>query len=114
MKSYAFIVEQKDIMNVLLELRDMGATWWGSDIDPVDYFYTYIKHKFDFEDSIALYIEEKNSKYKISYSKITYLKEKFQSEPDSHDFTIVDSFYSIMEFASYSDLGDNTINFCEI
>lgn len=113
MISYAFPVEPDDIYDVLLQLSNMGATWWGSDIDPVDYFNTYIKHKF-LGDSIVLYIEEKNSKYKISYSKITYLKENFQSESDSDDFTIVDSFYSITEFTSYSDLGDNTINFCEI
>lgn len=111
MKSYAFPVEPDDINNVLLELRNIGATWgWGR--DPVDHFNAHIKHRFNFEDGIALYIEEENSQYRISFSSITYLKEEFPSESD--DFTIIDSFYSIPELASYPDLEDNMINFCEI
>lgn len=113
MKSYAFPVELNDIYDVLLQLRNIGAVW-GADGDPIDYFEARIKHQFKNKEGIALYIKWKNSKYRILYSSITYLKEEFCSESDSKFYTIVDSFYSIQEFASYSDLEDNTINFCEI
>lgn len=114
MKSYAFPVELDDIYDVLLQLRNMGATWGYYGRDPIDHFKKHIEHLFNDENAIALFIEEENGKYKISYSNTTYLEQEFPSESDADSFTIVDSFYSIMEFDSYSDLEDNTVNFCEI
>lgn len=120
MKSYAFPVELDDIYDVLLQLRNMGATW-GHGRDPIDHFKKHIEYQFSDKNAIALYIEqefpelpEENSKYRISYSSTTYLEQEFPSESDAYSFIIVDSFYSITEFASYSDLEDNTVNFCEI
>lgn len=113
MKAYAFPVELDDIYDVLLQLRNIGATW-GLGRDPVDHFKKHIEYQFSGKNAIALYIEEENSNYRISYSSTTYLEEEFPYESDSDSFTIVDSFYSITEFASYPDLEDNTINFYEI
>lgn len=113
MKSYAFPVELDDIYDVLLQLRIMGATW-GHGRDPIDHFKKHIEYQFSDKNAIALFIEEENGKYRISYSSTTYLEQEFPSESDADSFTIVDSFYSITEFASYSDLEDNTVNFCEI
>lgn len=120
MKSYAFPVEPDDINNVLLELRNIGAEW-GKGRDPVDHFYTYVYSNKISKEGIALYISEVRDRYTgdfvyydIMYSSVSYLKTDFQKEYDSKKYTVMDSFYSIPEFASYSDLEDNTINFCEI
>lgn len=119
MKAYAFPVKPCDITNVLLELRNIGARWGDEreQCDPLDYFMSYLNTPSTRKNGIALYIRElkrgDSCYYYIMYSSITYLKE-FSSKAESKGFVVVDSFYSIPEFASYSDLEDNTINFCEI
>lgn len=120
MKAYAFPVEPDDIKNVLLELRNIGAGW-GKGRDPLDHFYAYIYSDKMSKDGIALYITEVKDRYTgefvyydIMHSSISYLRTGFKKDYDYKKYTVVDSFYSIPEFASYSDLEDNTINFCEI
>lgn len=120
MKAYAFPVEPDDINNVLLELRNIGAGW-GKGRDPIDYFYTHIISNRISKEGIALYISEVRDRYTgdfvyydIRYSSVSYLKADLRKDYDSKKYTVVDSFYSIPEFAAYSDLEDNTINFCEI
>lgn len=117
MKAYAFPVEPDDINNVLLELRNIGAGW-GKGRDPVDYFYTHIYSNQISKEGIALYVSEVRDRYtddfvyyNIMYSSVSYLKTDFN---DSKKYTVVDSFYSIPEFSAYSDLAENTINFCDI
>lgn len=120
MKAYAFPVKPCDITNVLLELRNIGARWGDARelCDPLDFFINYVETPSTRKYGIALYIRERkrgdSSYYYITYSHITYLKEEFSPKAELKGFVVVDSFYSIPEFASYSDLGDNTINFCEI
>lgn len=120
MKAYAFPVEPDDINNVLLELRNIGAAW-GKGRDPIDHFYTYVYSNQISKDGIALYISEVRDRYTgefvyydIMYSDVSYLKTGFQKDHDYKKYTVVDSFYSIPEFATYSDLAENTVNFCEI
>lgn len=120
MKAYAFPVKPCDITNVLLELRNIGARWGEvrEQCDPLDYFMSYLDTYSTRKNGIALYIRElKNGDschYYIMYSSITYLKEEFSSKAGSKGFTVVDSFYSIPEFATYPELVENTVNFCEI
>ena len=120
MKAYAFPVEPDDINNVLLELRNIGAGW-GRDRDPIDHFYKYIYSNKISKEGIALYISEVRDRYTggfvyydIMYSDVSYLKTDFQKDYDYKKYTVVDSFYSIPEFAAYSDLVENTVNFCDI
>lgn len=119
MKAYAFPVKPCDITNVLLELRNIGARWGDEreQTDPLDYFMSYLNTHSTRNNGIALYIRELkrgDSYYYIMYSSIKYLKEEFSSKAESKGFTVVDSFYSIPEFATYSDLAENTVNFCDI
>jgi hypothetical protein len=120
MKAYAFPVEPDDINNVLLELRNIGAGW-GRDRDPVDYFNTHVYSDQISKEGIALYISEVRDRYTggfvyydIMYSSVSYLKTDFRKDYGYERYTVVDSFYSIPEFATYSDLAENTINFCDI
>lgn len=120
MKAYAFPVEPDDINNVLLELRNIGAEW-GRGRDPIDHFYTYIYSDKMSKDGIALYISEVKDRYTgefvyydIMYSDVSYLMTSFKKDSDYKKYTVVDSFYSIPEFASYSDLEENIVNFCDI
>lgn len=120
MKAYAFPVEPDDIYNVLLELRNIGAGF-GKGRDPVDHFYAYIYSDKVSKYGVAFYISEVKNRYTgefvyydIMYSSISYLRTSFKKDSDYKMFTVVDSFYSIPEFATYSDLVENTVNFCEI
>ena len=119
MKAYAFPVEPDDIYNVLLELRNIGAGF-GKGRDPIEHFYKYIYSDKVSKYGVAFYISEVKNRYgefvyyDIMYSSISYLKTSFKKDSDYKKFTVVDSFYSIPEFASYSDLVENTVNFCEI